>query len=602
MNAIFTCFGKVMFSVVFFAGILGSYAQIPAFPTAEGYGMYATGGRGGHVVEVTNLLDNHLNPPVGSFRWALEQGVEEIKDPIIGTYSVKRPLTVVFRISGIIDLKGHNINCKRKGLTIAGQTAPGDGICIRGGKVNLGGSENMIIRHLRFRMGLVGDSAFAEGGAIGIENAKNFIIDHCSFGWSGEENMTIYDNKMTTVQWCIVHEGLYASGHAKGARSYAAQWGGETATYHHNLLAHNVSRTPRFNGSKNTDVKVIYDYVNNVNYNWGKENSPYGAYIEIKNGSWSANIINNYYKPGPARPGILSSYFVQSSYGSTMGNTLIAKWHMSGNFMEGTANADKNADNYLGLDASGYESVGVPKSMLVAAAPFTVAYPVNAESAIDAYNSVLEKAGAFPRDTVDRRIVHEVRTGTATGKGTTEKHLDKDGISLSNNPYFGIAKGIIDNPVLAFGVEASYPEYKTYNSITDNDHDGMDDAWEIANGLDPTNPDDRNKLTKSGYTCLEVYLNGLVGENIEMAFSGVSVPNVEKRNVKVFFDDSKSFLFLQSNHPIQKVVMFKSNGVKVLEHNGHYIGSIDVSQLPKGLYVVLLSTGNALIERIKVVK
>ena len=137
MNAIFTCFGKVMFSVVFFAGILGSYAQIPAFPTAEGYGMYATGGRGGHVVEVTNLLDNHLNPPVGSFRWALEQGVEEIKDPIIGTYSVKRPLTVVFRISGIIDLKGHNINCKRKGLTIAGQTAPGDGICIRGGKVNL---------------------------------------------------------------------------------------------------------------------------------------------------------------------------------------------------------------------------------------------------------------------------------------------------------------------------------------------------------------------------------------------------------------------------------------------------------------------------------
>lgn len=512
------CASKNLFLLMVFCNfVMVLQAQTPAFPTAEGYGMYATGGRGGLVVEVTNLEDNQANPPVGSLRWAFKQGKETVS--VNGSdFTELRPITIVFRVSGIIDLKGSDLRVKRNNFTLAGQTAPGDGICIRGGKVNFGGSENMIIRHLRFRMGLAGDSTFIEGGALGIENAKKFIIDHCSFGWSGEENMTIYDNKMTTIQWCIVHEGLYASGHAKGARSYACQWGGETATYHHNLLAHNISRTPRFNGSKNTDVSVRYDYVNNVNYNWGKENSPYGAYIEIPNGSWSANIVNNYYKPGPARPGTSSSFFVQSSYGTTMGDTLIAKWHMSGNYMEGTANSAKNTDNYLGLDAGGYVGNGVPQSMLIAEMPFDVPYKVTTETAHDAYNSVLAKVGAFPRDTVDRRIIHEVRTGTATGKGTSGKYLNKDGLSYSNNPYYGVAKGIIDNPVLAFGMEASYPGYLTYNTITDDDKDGMDDAWELSNGMDPNDPTDRNKVTKSGYTVLEVYLNSLVNEKIELVF------------------------------------------------------------------------------------
>ncbi|MBO7324803.1 MAG: hypothetical protein J6U57_05225, partial [Bacteroidales bacterium] len=180
---------KLLFLSVFMMLIcVDALAALPAFPTAEGYGRWATGGRGGQVVEVTNLNDSGT----GSLRWALSQYPKE-------------PITVVFRVSGIITLES-DLRCSRTaGTTIAGQTAPGDGICIRGAKANFGGCENLIMSHLRFRIGLDSNDDFIKGGSIGIENAKNFIIDHCTFGWSGEENMTIYDNDLTTIQWCIVH-------------------------------------------------------------------------------------------------------------------------------------------------------------------------------------------------------------------------------------------------------------------------------------------------------------------------------------------------------------------------------------------------------------
>ena len=235
---------------------VGSQAQqrIQAFPTAEGFGKYASGGRGGKVVEVTTLADSG----VGSLRWALTEAGRE-------------NATIVFRVSGVIDIgpnpqrKGEcSIRAKLKNVTIAGQTAPGEGILLRGGKLNLGGSDNVIIRNIRSRLGVKtlerneGESddqykkrCFIDGGAIGIENATNIIIDHCCFGWSGEENMTMYDNHFTTVQWCIVHEGLYDAGHKKGVRGYGAQWGGSPATFHHNLLANNDSRSARINGATN---------------------------------------------------------------------------------------------------------------------------------------------------------------------------------------------------------------------------------------------------------------------------------------------------------------------------------------------------------------
>ena len=187
MNKLFLLFLTTLLSVS-----LSSQSQpLKAFPTAEGFGKFASGGRGGKVVEVTNLNDSGE----GSLRWALTEAGRE-------------HATIVFRVSGIITLE-KDIRAKLYHVTIAGQTAPGDGILYRGGKLNLGGSKNVIMRNLRGRIGLRGDKDFIKGGSIGIENADTIIIDHCCFGWSGEENMTIYDNHFTTVQWCIVHEGLY---------------------------------------------------------------------------------------------------------------------------------------------------------------------------------------------------------------------------------------------------------------------------------------------------------------------------------------------------------------------------------------------------------
>ena len=450
---------------------------LKAFPGAEGFGSEATGGRGGRVVVVTTLADNANSPPTGSLRWALNQHGDN-------------PKIIVFAVSGIIELKGE-LRKVCKNVTIAGQTAPGDGVCITGNKVNLGGSSNLIIRHIRSR---IGNSVHES--AIGIENASNFIIDHCTFGWSGEENMTVYDNNMTTVQWCIIHEGLFDSGHAKGDRGYGTQWGGENATYHHNLLAHNDSRSPRFNGARSTanpgypkDCNVLIDFVNNVNFNWGRQGSSYGADITVATNSHRANFVNNYWKPGPARPATGSSWFVRSSYGGLPDN--IAVWWMSGNVMEG--NANYTANNYSGLGTDDYPA-GTNPSLFRANAPFAVTYPVTAETAQQAYESVLAGAGAFPRDAVDARIVSEVRNPnlvTVVGKSGR--------------------RGIIDQ-ISSVGGHAAYRSLKP---LKDTDGDGIPDDWETCYGLNPNDPDDGNATNLSGgtYTNLEVYLYSLTVNN-----------------------------------------------------------------------------------------
>jgi len=444
--------------------------ELKAFPGAEGFGQNVTGGRRGKVVAVTTIDDDATTPPEGSLRWALRQHTDE-------------PITVVFNVSGLIALKGE-LRVQRNNFTLAGQTAPGDGICIMDDKVNLGGSNNFIIRHLRFRVGTMNNDPSGKA-SIGIENASNFIIDHCTFGWSGEENTTIYDNKMTTVQWCIVHEGLYQSGHNKGVRGYGTQWGGESATYHHNLLAHNDSRSPRFNGARSNDRDVLIDFVNNVNYNWGRQSSSYGG--EVETNSHRVNFVNNYYKPGPAFPGTSSSYFVDVYYASAQGNKT-ALWYMSGNIMDGSANTGKTADNYSGLSISRFPA-GTTVDRLKSAVPFATP-PVTTESAQDAFNSVLAKAGAFPRDSVDARIVQEAQNGMASGSGARGTNL-----------------GIIDDPVAVGG----YPTYNSSPAPVDTDGDGIPDAWETANGLNPSDPaDGALKNLSRAYTNLEVYLYDLV--------------------------------------------------------------------------------------------
>ena len=480
-----------------------------AFPTARGFGKFTTGGRGGKVVEVTNLDDSGE----GSLRWAL-------------TEAGKENATIVFRVSGIITIgpnpqktNENSIRASLKNVTIAGQTAPGEGILIRGGKLNLGGSNNVIIRNLRSRLGVQelerkeGESdsdykkrCFIDGGSIGIENARNIIIDHCCFGWSGEENMTMYDNHFTTVQWCIVHEGLYNAGHKKGARGYGCQWGGSPATFHHNLLANNDSRSARINGASNAngDRNVFLEYMNNVNFNWGRQNSCYGGENEAGTlSSHECNFVGNYYKPGPARTN--SSYFVEMSAarsGKTLNGPSI--WYIADNVMEGNASA--TADNWKAIhNNTGYnvsemksETLIYPSADYARLANATIddydRYRTPTESAEQAYEHVLAKAGTIHRDAIEQRIVNEVSTGSPTYKG------------VSANKW-----GIIDTPADAEG----WPTYAAAVPVTDNDHDGMDDDWERANGFDPSNADDRNTVASAeGYTALEIYLNHLMGEQI----------------------------------------------------------------------------------------
>jgi len=267
--------------MAFIAIASSSYAQQLAFPGAEGFGKYATGGRGGKVVEVTNLND----AGAGSFRDAFNQYPNE-------------PITIVFRVAGTIELQSA-LKVTRSNITVAGQTAPGDGICLKGHSfimngaraVSLGGNHgNVIIRFLRSRPG----STLSTGVyGFDMENCHDVIVDHSSFSWANEEVAAMYDTKNVTVQWSILTEGLYNAGHAKGVRSYVGVWGGQNASYHHNLITNAVSRTVRFNGARAHDTIALIDYRNNVIYNWGSSNAAYGGEVEITNGKSEVNIVNN---------------------------------------------------------------------------------------------------------------------------------------------------------------------------------------------------------------------------------------------------------------------------------------------------------------------
>lgn len=470
--------------------VLATQAQALAFPTAEGFGKYASGGRGGKVVEVTTLADSGK----GSLRWALTEAGRE-------------NATIVFRVSGIIDIgpnpqrkNERSIRAKLKNVTIAGQTAPGEGILLKGGKLNLGGSENIIIRNIRSRLGVLEDASktkkenFIEGGAIGIENARNIIIDHCCFGWSGEENVTMYDNHFTTLQWCIIHEGLYNAGHKKGVRGYGCQWGGSPATFHHNLLANNDSRSARINGASNAkgDKNVFLEYINNVNFNWGRRNSCYGGENEAGEGSThECNFIGNYYKPGPAHPE--DNVLIELS-NARKGKQLTSPsiWYMKDNIMEGM----KTKDNWQAISNKTGFSIEQQKTKRRLQAAEYIPYLTKAESAKKAFLHVLERAGTIHRDVVERRIVEDVRSGHPKYMGQSAQK-----------------PGIIDCPADADG----WPQYTEVLPIVDNDHDGMADDWERANGLNPDDAEDGKRVvSKEGYTALEVYLNSPMGETIRM--------------------------------------------------------------------------------------
>lgn len=441
-------------------------AQQIAFPGAEGFGKYATGGRGGKVVAVTNLND----AGEGSFRWALEQFPGE-------------PLTIIFHVSGIIELQT-KIQIKRSNLTIAGQTAPGDGICLKNQSLILNGASskgnhgNIIIRFIRSRPG-----GTLKTGLYGfdMENCHDVIVDHCSFSWANEECAAMYDTKNTTVQWCIVSEGLYSAGHMKGNRSFGGVWGGQYASYHHNLIAHLNNRAIRFNGARAHDTVALIDYRNNVIYNWGNANAAYGGEVNISGGVSQVNIVNNYYKPGPAAPADLK--FVHATF-QKENSKGTGQWFADGNIMEGDKYLNKKNSRGIDLAEAGY-----PKSA-VADHAFAVSMALPQQSAKNAYDEVLQYAGAYlpKRDAVDERVVNETKTGTATGIGVYGK------------------PGIIDSPFAVGG----WPEYKATIAAIDTDGDGMPDEWEKKKGLNINDASDGNKVGADGFTMLEKYLNELV--------------------------------------------------------------------------------------------
>jgi len=440
-------------------------AQQIAFPNAEGFGKFATGGRGGKVAAVTNLND----AGEGSLRWALEQYPNE-------------PLTVIFKVSGIIELQS-KIQIKRSNLTIAGQTAPGDGICLTNQSLILNGASakgnhgNIIIRFIRSRPG-----GTDKKGLYGydMENCHDVIVDHCSFSWANEECAAMYDAKNISVQWCIVSEGLYEAGHMKGHRSYGGVWGGQYASFHHNLIAHQNSRAVRFNGARAHDTMAIIDYRNNVIYNWGNPNACYGGEVNITGGVSQVNIVNNYYRLGPAAPSEVK--FVHASYEKDKAKGT-GQWFVDGNIMDGSTPLTRKNERGVDLSEENY-----PKNAIVYAA-FPIAAPLPSQSAEDAYKDVLKYAGAYLpiRDAVDTRVVNETLTGTAIGKGVFGK------------------LGIIDLPIAVGGLGT----YKTVPAPIDTDEDGMPDEWELKNKLNPKDASDRNRLDKDGYTMLEKYLNEL---------------------------------------------------------------------------------------------
>lgn len=422
--------------------------QVPAFPGAEGYGRYTTGGRGGKVLIVENLNDS--GP--GSLRAAIEQ-----EDPRI----------IVFAVSGTIALESE-LKINDGDVTIAGQTAPGDGICLKNFSMVIS-DNNVIVRFMRFRLG---DEKKYQGDAFSGLRRKNVMIDHCSISWGTDECATFYDNENFTMQWCIISESLNASVHEKGDHGYGGIWGGMGASFHHNLLANNSSRNPRFCGSRfhKQPEKEVVDLRNNVIYNW-RINSTYGGE------QGKHNVVNNYYKPGPATKEKVQSRILDPY-------TPYGKFYVAGNVIEGNEKISEN--NWAG----GVQCDDPQATKLEEPVPFA---PVKTHSPQKAFELVLEYAGAsLKRDEVDERVVKEVRTGTATYKGSVRGY-----------------PGIIDKPEDVGG----WPELKSKPAPKDRDKDGMPDEWEEANNLNPYDGTDANgRQLDENYDNIEMYINNLVTE------------------------------------------------------------------------------------------
>lgn len=460
-------------------------AQQLAFPGVEGAGRFVSGGRGRAatpttVFEVTSLADTNTQ---GTLRYALSQPA-----------AAAPYRTIVFRVCGTIHLTSRmNIPAN---TTIAGQTAPGDGICLADRQVAVGGN-NVIVRFVRFRLGDRYPQT-SGGGMVngnGDEDAfdgidhKNIVVDHCTMSWSEDEAFTFYGaaTDSMTLQWNLISEPLNYSYHFETGdadyerHGFGGIWGGRRASFHHNLFAHCTNRTPRWNGTRYGAAvgSENCDFRNNVIYDWGA-NNVYGG----EGGNY--NIVNNYYKYGPSTS-TSARFKTVNPYKQTTAPLLpYAQIYLAGNYVDGSPG--NTADNWRGATMQGGTLADTVQSKV--GTPFNVA-PLNTQPAAAAYAAVLQGVGCVlpVRDAVDQRIIQEVQNRT----GAT---IDVQG-GYPHGTLYSVS-------------QAAWPVLSCGPAPADTDHDGMTDAYETANGLNPNNAADRQALAANGYTNLENYLNGLV--------------------------------------------------------------------------------------------
>lgn len=461
----------------------------PAFPGAEGGGMYATGGRGGDVYVVTNLND--------SGEGSLREGINTA--PAAGR-------TIVFAVGGTINLESTLTFKNKQNITIAGQTAPGDGITIAGYDTNISDSKNIIIRFVRFR---VGSANLAKGGdsmdALWGRDNDTFMIDHCTFSWNTDETLSTYRGRNGTVQWCIISESLTVSGHSKGRHGYGGIFGGDNTVFQYNLMTNHTSRNPRIGGGSMTDPisdakdptktpsTATLQMSNNVLYN-------HGFYPCYGGGYAYTNYINNYVKPGKGTRESLRNTLIHVGENGKFGG-----FYVAGNILEG--NSEVTANNALGIreDAPDYISNTAYTTSDTSKFDFDAFATIHPVSAADCYDVVLNSAGAiFPnRDAIDARVVAQVKSDTGFYINTPDE--------VGGYPARTVTAADIGR--------------------VDTDNDGIPDDWETANGLNPSDPSDSVKpftgdktSPNYGYSALEVYCNDLVKDVVA---SGYQAKNPE---------------------------------------------------------------------------
>ena len=481
----------IMLSLLAWSGIAAAQEPVPAFPGAEGFGRYTQGGRGGQIYHVTTLEDTGEE---GSLRYAcIAPGARIIVFDVCGTIVLKSPLYI-----------------NKDSCTIAGQTAPGDGICIADFPVQIRANE-VIIRFVRFRLGSRRADKH-EGDALGAMDHHNIIIDHCSMSWSVDECCSVYGGQNLTVQWCIVSQSMVNGGHSKGAHGYAGNWGGAGATYAHNLIVHHASRTPRLGPRPKTQGTERMDLRNNVIYNWGGEGCYGGEAMD-------ANIVNNYYKPGPAaskgsshrifKPGIRTTQYcaITEWYEDgtpANGNAWVPTWHRWGHYyVDGNVNSkypEVTADNwnegvvkFISRKGNDGLATDVTIDTIRARKPFETPY-VTTWTAEEAYEKVLSYAGCCRCygkeviwDRLDSIMIADTRNDTVTFTGA------------------GLAPGLINTQedVRCDLFPNVWPELKAYPfqikaASVDSDGDGIPDHYEklfFKKDVDP-----RAMCTKKGYT------------------------------------------------------------------------------------------------------